>query len=329
MLEQTLSRHDVVAMKERRKRHVLPNLSWGEGCRCCYDPNSDGGEYRALMEARERIKQETREEEAAEEVENEKEESDSDDEFDYLLDEDLPGDDGSAIHELEERRRAELEFAMLQQEVAIQHGYGVHRQLHPNRVLRAAGLGGTPSQAVVLHLVDPDSTASATLDLCLEKMAETYRGTKFLRSGGRSVLLMDAEMANKTMPRLSPDADMPALVAIREGVAIAVCPRLQGLVSADSDEAVVIPDEVRSWLDKAGVLIERPPPLEEMCLIRPEEEALMDHLAASAKTEPPRYDCGMPMCNKTFPHEHVGVQNKKQDGLVVQEEDVLGVKEEA
>lgn len=328
VLEQTLSRHDVIAQKERHKRHLISNLSWGAGCRCCYDPNSDGGEYRALIELRQREAEAEQEEEEEEEHQQDQdsEDVDSDDEFDYLLDEDLPG--GNAIQELEERRRAELEFAMLQQEVAIQHGYGVHRQMHPNRVLRAAGLGGTnPSPAVVLHLVDPDSMASASLDLCLEKLAETFRGTKFLRSGGRSVLLMDAEMAQKSMPRLSPDSDMPALVAIREGVVIAVCPRLQGLLSDDSDEAIVIPDEVRAWLDKAGVLLERPPPIEEVCLIRPEEEALMDHLAASAKNAAPRYDCGMPMCNKTFPHEHVGIQNKQQDGLVVQEEEVLGAKE--
>jgi hypothetical protein len=310
-------------MKERRKRHLVSNLSWGVGCRCCYDPNSDGGEYRALIEAREKMKEGNDEdEETQQEQQEESDNDDSVDEFDYLLEEDLPNDD---IYEMEQRRRAELEFAAMHQEVAVQHGYGVHRQMHPNRVLKAAGLGGTtPSHAVVLHLVDPDSMASATLDLCLEGLATTFRGTKFLRSGGRSVLLMDAEMAKESLPRLKPDSDMPALVAIREGVVIAVCQRLQGLVSDESDDAVAMPDQVRSWLDKAGVLLERAPPLEEVCLIRPEEEALMDHLAASAKNAPPRYDCGMPMCDKTFPHEHIGVQNKQQDGLIVQERDIIG-----
>ena len=230
---------------------------------------------------------------------------------------------------MEQRRLAQLEFAALQQEVAIQHGYGVHRQLHPNRVLKAAGLGGTtPPPAVVLHLVDPDSMASATLDLCLEDLARTFKGTKFLRSGGRSVLLMDSEMARTSLPRLSPDSDMPALVAIRDGVVIAVCPRLQGLVSDESEHAVIIPNQVQSWLDKAGVLLEQAPPMEEVCLIRPEEEALMDHLVASATNAPPRYDCGIPTCDKAFPHEHVGVQNDKQDGLIVQEQDVLGKADE-
>jgi hypothetical protein len=333
ILEETLSRHDVVAIKERRKRHVLSNLSWGAGCRCCYDPNADGGEYRALMEARQQVEYEKREEEqeneeGEEEPPKEQEgSSDTDSEFDYLLDDDLPEDSG--IYEMEQRRLAQLELAALQQEVAIQHGYGVHRQMHPNRVLKAAGLGGTtPPPAVVLHLVDPDSMASATLDLCLEDLARTYKGTKFLRSGGRSVLLMDSEMARKSLPRLSPDSDMPALVAIRDGVVIAICPRLQGLVSNESDHAVVMPDQVQSWLDRAGVLLEQAPPMEQVCLIRPEEEALMDHLAASAAHAPPRYDCGIPTCDKAFPHEHVGVQNDKQDGLVVHEQDVIGSTDE-
>ena len=76
-------------MAERRRRHMVGNLTWGIGCRCCYDPNSDGGEYRALVEARDRLrkdKEEAEEEEEEEEVEEEDE--DSDDEFDYLLDED-------------------------------------------------------------------------------------------------------------------------------------------------------------------------------------------------------------------------------------------------
>jgi hypothetical protein len=300
---------------------LVSNLTWGDGCRCCYDPSSDGGEYRALIEAREILQKEKQDEKQLPEEEGEEAaKDDSDDEFDYLLDEDLPCDEGGVIQELEERRRAELEFAILHQEVALQHGYGAHRQMHPVRALRAAGLGGAPSPAVVLHLLDPDSMASASLDLLLETLAEKCRGTKFLRSGGRSVLLMDSEMSQKVLPRLRPDSDMPALVAIREGVVISVCPRLQGLV----DEDQVIPEEVRTWLDKAGVLQERPPPFDELCRVRPEEEALYNNMAAAQKNAPPRYDCGIPTCEKTFPHQHVGVQTKQQNGLVVPEEEVVG-----
>jgi hypothetical protein len=59
-------------MTERRQRHLVSNLTWGDRCRCCYDPNSDGGEYRALIEAceilhkeKEDEKEEPEEEEAA------------------------------------------------------------------------------------------------------------------------------------------------------------------------------------------------------------------------------------------------------------------------
>jgi hypothetical protein len=88
-------------------------------------------------------------------------------------------------------------------------------------------------------------------------------------------------MAQKLLRRLRPDSDMRALVAIREGVFIFVCPRLHGLV----DEDQIIPGEVRTWLDKAGVLQERPPPFNELCRVRPEEEALYsyDHMAAAHK----------------------------------------------
>jgi hypothetical protein len=51
---------------------LVSNITWGDGCRCCYDPNSNGGEYRALIEAREILnkekedeKEEPEEEEAA------------------------------------------------------------------------------------------------------------------------------------------------------------------------------------------------------------------------------------------------------------------------
>ena len=101
---------------------------------------------------------------------------------------------------------------------------------------------------------------------------------------------------------------------------ISVCPRLQGLV----DEDQIIPGEVCTWLDKAGVLQERPPPFDELCRVRPEEEALYDHMAAAQKNTPPCYDCGILTCEKTFSHQHVGVQTKQQDGLVIPEEGVVG-----
>jgi hypothetical protein len=333
-IRRTLQKHDIVAEKERRRRHLVETPEF-TGCRCCYDPNSDGGEYRALMELRERIgvvEVDVEEgavlpEEKKHDLEDEHEDSEED-EFDYLLDEDLP-EQNEELKALEFIRRAELEMAWYSREVSLPHGYGVHRQMHPARVLKAAGLvPGTrdPPPAVVLHLVDADSMASATLDMYLEKLAvTTAKGTKFLRSGGRSVLLMDADLAKKVLPKMHPDKEMPALVSIRDGVVINTSPNLRGLVDENGE---IVPNAVYEWLDKSGVLLQQPPILQAVCRIRPEEEALMDYMTTQKpQREEVHYNCGVANCSKTFAHEHVGVKNEQQDGLLVSEEQILGVEE--
>ena len=89
-------------------------------------------------------------------------------------------------------------------ESAIQHGFGVHRQFHPQRVLHAAGLGLEGNQfltgtaaippAAVIHL-NEDTVLSASLDLCLEDLAlNSYRGTKFLRSYGSSTMTFNRDL---------------------------------------------------------------------------------------------------------------------------------------
>ncbi|CAB9497304.1 expressed unknown protein [Seminavis robusta] len=362
-LTRALQRHDVVAMAERRRRNLVKTSDNRDACRCCFDPNSDGGEYLALMELRQKrlVQIENLVEEEKQTTEEEPSQHDdddassSDDEFDYLLDEDIGDNDNSMLKQAEDRRRAELEFAALTQQILTQHGYGIHRQMHPSRVLRAAGLGdGNKNKrqdvgfapAVVLHLVDPESIASASLDLLLEDLAgmnthnnshhqnsryaAAAKGTKFMRSGGRSTLLMDADLAARVLPRLQPDRDLPALVAIRDGIVVNTCPRLSGLTTHPTDHEVDV-DAVFQWLDRSGVLLPEPPRFDEVCMIRPEEEALMDYLqtaAESAKVEEEekeaRYDCGNPDCSKTFPHEHVGMGNEQQSGLVVSEEKVVG-----
>ena len=359
-LTATLRRHDISALAERRRRHLvnMPRTAgdgcYDEACRCSVDPNSDGGEYRALVNYKERKRREEQIDLEESEYERKTEsnddgdsgDSDSDDEFDYLLDEDFVQDEN--IRELEENRRAELEYQMLMRQVAGYHGYGVHRQLHPNRVLRIAGLGRNPSQnrksslppppqAVVLHLVDPDSVPSASLDYFFEKeLAKEYPGTMFMRSGGRSVILMDSSLAQKSFPSnvLDPDKDMPALLAIRDGVVINACPKLLGL-AADHDGEIE-PHAVRQWLDRSRVLLTETP-IAEVCMIRPEQEAHMDfmqsQLQKQPKPTPPReeedyYNCGVEGCCKSFKHEHVGVQNSEQSGHVVQEETILGKYEE-
>ncbi len=316
-----------------------------EACRCSCDPNSDGGEYHALIEykALKRVEQVLEEQIAKEEEEYERKNNsdnsdDSDDEFDYLLDEDFGADEN--IQALEEQRRAELEYQVLMRQVAGYHGYGVHRQLAPNRVLRIAGLGRNasdsrksslppPPSAVVVHLVDPESMASASLDYFIEtELAKEYSGTMFMRSGGRSVSLMDSELAKKSFPSnvLDPDRDMPALLAIRDGVVINACPRLMGLAFDGEIER----HAVRQWLDRSRVLLTEAP-THEMCFITPEQEVHMDFMqsqmqkqAMPTPEEEEYYNCGVEGCCKTFKHEHVGVQTSEQSGLVVQEEAILG-----
>jgi hypothetical protein len=320
-------------LAERRRRHVLHDLKFGSGCRCSYDPHADGGEYRALMELRseldnnaESLRNNDDDGEYDSKVElspnDEESQKDSDDEFDYLLDEDLPID-----NDLEERRRAELEMIFLTMEVALCHGYGAHRQMHPDRVLKAAGLGVVrdPPAAVVLHLYDPDSRKSASLDLVLETLALEYKGTKFLRSGGRSTLLMNSQMTAKELSHLDPNDEnqLPVLLAIRHGEVVATSRRLEGFLDREN----IVPHAVRHWLDNAHVLVTSPPPFDTLCRIRPEEDALLDNMRIGStrpteKSE--RYDCGVLDCSKPFFHEHVGVSTKAQDGLLISEETVIG-----
>jgi hypothetical protein len=360
-LRSTLQRFDVVAERERRRRHAVSfNGSANceeqdSGCRCIYDPNSDGGEYRTLTELR-AARESTSQNDAIHEPEydvddrknsnendhsaihNDRSDEESEDEYDYLLDEDIPnGDTALSVKNFEEARRAELEWELLKNEIALLHGYGIHRQIHPRRVLTMAGLNAStnrshivPPSAVVLHLVDADSMASASLDLYLDQLAKRYRGTMFLRSSGRATLLLDAVLVAKSLPMFrslsQPDVYLPALVAIRDGVAVNACLQLQGLLRSRTITDFEIEEAaVHDWLDGCGVLRDHPPNVDAMCRLRPEEEALLDSCLRSVTvSEEERYDCGREGCFKTFPHEHVGEQNERQDGLLLSEAEILG-----
>lgn len=359
-LESTLRRHDRVALAERRRRNVIPDL---DGCRCCYD-KLDGGEYGALADLR-AIQEAQKDEndnhgdnynhhdtEEKERVDDSDDDSDDDSEFDYLLDEDLPGGD-TMNHELQllqQERMEELKLSAMMRESARQHGFGVHRQFDPQRILHAAGLGlegnNQRSQsrqrsgpaaippAAVIHLYQ-NSTLSASLDLCLEEMAEnSYRGTKFLRSEGRTSLAFNRDLVPKVLPSLKIDSCLPALIAVKDGVVISICENLSLFVAGSSahysntkDDEKVEARAVEEWLDRAGVLLhEVPVAYEEYCRIRPEEDALLENMMRekakldSIVTEKEIYQCGVPGCQKVFHHEHVGVKNEQQSGLILCQE---------
>jgi len=337
-LESTLRRHDRIAKLERMKRNVLNNLSFGSGCRCCYDPNIDGGEYPALVDARLSLA-ESKEENGSEEEKKEltynnnesnhviSSDSDSDSEFDYLLDDDIPGEEN--LSHLQQDRMEELQLSATIRDLTLQHGYGTHRQMNPNRVLNAAGLGvdrsrygsATVPSAVVLHLFDAYSAMSASLDLYLESLV-MYKGTKFLRSNGRATLLGNLSLVKTVFPSLKVDSDIPALVAVKDGVVIAVSRKFSGFCNAQ--EETVEPRAVEEWLTNARVLMrEVPLEIEDMCRIRPEEEALMENLreeTTRAMKIEEVYQCGVPGCRKAFHHEHIGVKNERQSGLILPEE---------
>ena len=350
LLKQALDKYDVVAERERRRRHLVQTAAFA-GCRCCYDPHQDGVamEYPALIAlraeralAQQRDSQEEwcgvihQQQEVKHKASGSVSEEDDEDEYDYLLDEDLPS--GHELKRLEEQRRHELEWEMLKREIALQHGFGAHRQMHPSRVLKAAGLltskdnHQAPIPMVVLHLFDPNSRACASLDLYLEQeLAPKMPGTKFLRAAGRATLLLEDSMLSGALRRqLRPDTDLPVLVAIRDGAVVNQCPRLQGLLKNNSNnngDDEIVESAVLEWLNRSGVLSDRPPlQLDVLCRIRPEEEALMDYLSTTTKltVEEKRFDCGMPNCCKSFPHQHVGEKTDQQDGLVVSEQEVLG-----
>lgn len=405
-LRTTLRKYDIVAERERRRRHTVSfnhsigsttlymggftgtNVNTDSGCRCSYDPNGDGGEYRTLIELRrdrskmnditedeedynnrktcpldngddgnndigtknKKVESSLTDKTASGSTEND---SDEEDEYDYLLDEDLPSGSGDACNNtlktLEEQRRVELEWEIFQYEIAMLHGYGIHRQIHPQRILSIAGLLHSnqsamiePPPYVVMHLVDADSIGSASLDLYLEVLATKFRGTMFVRSSGRATLLLnDTNIINTVLPMFrnytvsqNVDSSLPALIAIRNGIAVNACLQLQGLLSTsysrdyDTNHNEVEPFVVRDWLDHCGVLQERPPNVDSMCRIRPEEEALLDSCTRrqrqpDAIEEDQRYDCGKNGCNKSFPHEHIGERNEQQDGLLISEAEIL------
>lgn len=283
----TLAKHDVIAARERQRR----NLITPDDCRCCFDPNQDGGEYRALIELKHQLpKTDGIDNDKKEDVEDESEE----DEFDYLLEDcELPED---------EWRRAQLEWNMLQNEIRRFHGYGSVRQMHPLRVVGAA----LRTPACVLHLFDADSRASASLDLYFERtLAPKTMGTLFLRSDGRSTLIMNPTYFKE----IEPNHSLPMLIALKNGAIVNQNLQLQDLTD---DNGCIVESAVETWLDRCNVLRQTPLADEDLCRIRPEEQALADSMA-------PRFDCGVQGCYKTFPHKHVGISSH-----LVSEEDVLG-----
>lgn len=330
-MKRTLQRFDVVAARERQRRNIILTSTNEEGCKCCLDPKEDGGDYRALRELRailygcQEIASSELNDDAEPEAlnsyynkeEKKEDETDSEDEFDYLLDEDIGGE----TLVIEANRRAELEEELLHREWARHHGYGVHRQMHPQRIMATAfgSANVPPPPACVVHLIDDSSQLCASLDLYLEQLGLEFGGTKFCRSLGKSTLSLNREACDKFLPRVRPH-DLPVLVAVKDGVAVNTTP----LSVFGYNE--VTPDAVKQWLDYAGVLQTRLPPMDELCNIPPDVQAYMDLLAEDMNNldvEEERFECGVPGCCKQFRHSHVGIANDESSGLVVDRQTII------
>ena len=396
-VEKALRAHDRVARAENQRQlrkgdatsvggynadyhshNLVRGMTFGDGCRCCYDPNGDGGEYELLTKAKQAradaaadtnyhaldnpIEEDEKEFRTSDDDDNS---SDSDDEFDYLLDEvaSPAGDAASSLGDyahLQSLRRAELEQQAEHLEVARQHGYGVHRQMHAQRCFAAVGCGVAPSQdrflprCACLHLYDAHSPLSVSLDLCLEDMAARYPGTKFARGLGTACLLFANDggsgiESDRAEWKKKGNGCLPMILALREGRVVSHSSGLRDLQYAGEVE----PRAVEQWLDRAGVLLTTPPPRDLLCKIPPEVEMLVQSMrkmsgpgsrsndgggfggmmnlmkgASGQKQgqedieEEDRYDCGVSGCSKSFYHEHVGVANEVHGGLLVSESQV-------
>ena len=94
---------------------------------------------------------------------------------------------------------------------------GMHRQIHPQRVLRAAtmrNLGGQNYSPSVVHLFHAHSKQCAQLDMVLEQLAQKYRGTRFLRADGIAVIQVDSKVCEYLELRID---DVPSLITFVDG----------------------------------------------------------------------------------------------------------------
>ena len=380
-LENTLRKHDRVAHAENSRQLSLPGAGWtrkyneynllplqsgDDGCRCCYDPNVDGGEYELLAEAKrdrgvavaDAVDGHGFNEQNHDTNNKSDSEEDSDDEFDYLLDEDLPSTSSHDVDDLQSQRRIELQNQAYHYQVAKYHGYGVHRQISPQRVFTAAGYGANHKRDVVcpkgsvIHLYDPYSPLSVSLDICLEDMSRRYPGTKFVRGIGIASVHHAEGGSNDDWKR----DDLPMLLAIRNADVVAWSSGLRDFYRDGNEE--IESRVVEQFLENAGVLETELPSMDTLCRIRPEEEVLLENMRRlnglgrgqydggilggmrgenmgrkydeetfeeeeHQQQQQERYECGVAGCCKSFFHEHVGLKTEAQDGLLVSESDVV------
>ena len=133
-------------------------------------------------------------------------------------------------------------------------------------------------------------------------------------------------------------ADLPILLALRDGEIIAWSSGLRDFRCAGGGEDSVESDAVERWLDRAGSLILDLPNPDILCGVRPEEDALLMNMrqlnGLGRRNEISggdgqddydhgydhnQYNCGLV---GSFVHEHVGIKTDTHDGLLVAESQV-------
>ena len=144
------------------------------------------------------------------------------------------------------------------------------------------------------------------------------------------------DLVQRVLPKLKKDTSLPALIAVKDGVVIAICENLHLFVTSGgndkNNDETVEPRAVEEWLDRAGILLrEVPIAFEDYCRIRPEEDALLANmmrekakLDATAEEEDHFHQCGVPGCRKRFHHQHVGVKTEEQTGLILCQDIAIG-----
>jgi hypothetical protein len=91
---------------------------------------------------------------------------------------------------------------------------------------------------------------------------------------------MDADLARRALPQLN-ESMLSALAAIKDSVAVNVCPKLWGLTIGRDDDSAVDKYAVEQCLRQSRVLLSQAPRyMEDLCRIRPEEEALSEYMAS-------------------------------------------------
>lgn len=251
-------------------------------------------------------------------------ESEEGSEYDYLL-----NNDDVNIHAFNQQRMKELH--QQSSKSTTQCGI-VYDQIPPQNIFEAAGLCAGCRKlsccdkvrpAAVIHLYE-DCRICASLDLCLEEIISTYNGTKFIRSFGRQALFHNRNIVQKSLPQLR--NGLPTLIAVKDGVVEAMCQNLSTFINPRNNE--IEPSSVENWLNQAGVLLKEVPFSSKSCCHV--ASGRIDHKKGRTPIAMPKFDvedlfkCGLPGCQKNFHHEHIGIKNEQQDGMLVREKDIIG-----